>query len=183
MRFRIEQRFAATVDEVLSALTDPQYLEDVTGTLKDLGRPEIERCEVLGATVHLRLRHVFLGSLPSVVTKVVDPRKLSWTEDTVVDLDRRSGSFTMTPIHYPSFFTCKGTWTVTAASGLPPQSAPVALRTVEGTMKVSSPVPFVGGQVERAIVSGLTERLGQEPAAFAKWCAANPEHHERLRRR
>ena len=162
MHFRIEQNFAAPIDDVLAAFTDPSYLATM-GELADLGTPVVEEQTRTPTTVSQRLRFAFSGRLPSAVTRVIDPSRLSWHEHTDVDLPKATGTFRMVPIHYPRFFTCSGGWTLTTVD------ATHTRRAIEGDLKVNSPVPFVGGKVERAIVSGLTDRLAAEPAVFARW--------------
>ena len=164
MRFRIDQVFGASADAVIAALVDPSYLAALGG-LPDLGAPEIRAQTVEGSKVTQELVFRFTGRLPNVVTRVIDPAKLSWTEVDEIDIASRRCAFRMIPLHYPKFFRCDGTWSVTE------NSASSARRVIEGDMKVNSPVPFVGGQVEKAIVSGLRERLAAEPAVFARWHA------------
>ena len=166
MRFRIEQRFDATPGAVCEALVDADYLSTAMGELADISAPSVQEQSRTGAIVRQKLLFRFTGKLPGAVTRVIDPTRLSWIEDTTVDTAARQARFTMTPVHYASFFTCTGTWTV-AADG-----ANAAVRVIDGELKVRSPIPFVGGHVERAIVSGLRERLAGEPAAFARWNAA-----------
>ena len=99
------------------------------------------------------------------MTKVIDPRRLSWVEDTVIDTETWTAQFTITPIHYASFFTCSGQWRLNGSKS-------TTTRVMDGLLKVNSPVPFVGGQVEKAIVSGLRERLADEPQILERWLAA-----------
>ncbi len=165
MRFRIEQQFHAPIGEVGAALTSSQYLGDGMAQLSDIGRPEITTYRVDKGTVTLALEYCFGGKLPSVVTKVIDPRRLSWVEDTVIDTETWTAQFTITPTHYASFFTCSGRWRLD-------ESQSMTTRVMDGLLKVNSPVPFVGGQVEKAIVSGLRERLGDEPQILEGWLAA-----------
>lgn len=167
MRFTIEQSFRASVAGVVRALASPEYLRDGMSQLPDIGVPTIRDQRVAGGVVRTTLVFQFQGSLPTIVTKVIDPAKLSWIEETTIDLDLAKATFLMTPEHYASFFTCQGSWAVTDISG-------GSKRTISGSMKVNSPVPFVGGQVERAIVSGLRERLAVEPPVLEQWLDANP---------
>ncbi len=170
VRLRIEQRFLATPAQVGAALIDPDYLVQALGSLKDVGPPVVESQQRTGDSVRQRVTYRFTGKLPGAVTAVIDPKRLTWTEETTIDTVRRTARFVMTPVHYPNFFTATGTWSLRAD----PRSTaakPVTLRVIEGDLKVRSPVPFVGGQVEKAIVSGLSERLADEPAAFARWFA------------
>ena len=162
MRFVIDQRFGATADEVGGALSSIEYLTTAMGELPDISRPEIRAHRVDGDDVTLNLEYRFAGSLPSIVTRVIDTAKLSWIEDTRVNTSTWTASFTMTPTHYAHFFTCRGSWTLVESKG-------VTLRSIDGVLKVNSPVPFVGGQVEKAIVSGLRERLAKEPPLLEAW--------------
>jgi hypothetical protein len=164
MRFRIEQRFNAPVEELLEALVDPDYLATM-GRLPGVGSPEvISRVETRGS-VNYEMRYSFTGSLPSVVTRVIDPKKLTWVERTTVELRAATATFAMVPDHYESFFRCTGGWELSSDAN----DDAVTVRRIDGQLKVNSPVPLVGGQVERAIVSGLKERLGKEPAGFDRW--------------
>ena len=138
------------------------------GSLKDVGAPVVESQHRTGDSMRQRVVYRFTGKLPGAVTAVIDPKRLTWTEDTTIDTVRGSARFTMTPVHYPNFFTASGTWSL-RADARSTAASPVTLRLIEGELKVRSPVPFVGGQVEKAIVSGLGERLADEPAAFARW--------------
>jgi hypothetical protein len=165
MKFTIEQRFAASADEVGGALSSVDYLTTAMGELPDISRPEIRAHRVDGNEVLLNLEYRFAGSLPSVVARVIDTAKLSWIEDTRINTSTWTATFTMTPTHYAHFFTCRGSWTLVEAKS-------VTLRSVNGVLKVNSPVPFVGGQVEKAIVSGLRERLAKEPALLEDWVSS-----------
>ena len=142
------------------------YLTTAMAELPGIGRPEIRSHRAVRGTTHLELEYRFGGSLPSVARRVIDPSKLSWIEETSIDASRWTAVFTMTPTHYSSFFRCKGTWHLVERPG-------ETTRVIEGELKVNSPVPFVGGQVEKAIVSGLRERLAEEPPLLERWVADN----------
>lgn len=161
MKFTIVQDFVADVDDLCAAFVDESYL-GAMGGLKDLGAPKLISQKRKGKVVTQQLRTSFVGKLPSVALKVIDPERLSWDEFAVIDLGKRTATFEMVPVHYQTYFTCGGTWGVDAAGD-------IARRTIAGTLKVSSPIPFVNSQVERAIVSGLKERLRDEPAVYARW--------------
>jgi Protein of unknown function (DUF2505) len=167
VRFRIEQRFTVPASEVVRALTSEVYLTDGISQLSDIGEPSVIRLDADGPTVSMRLEYCFGGNLPSIVTKFVDGKKLSWFEDSEVDTKENRSTFTITPTHYTSYFRCVGTWQVT-------ETKSGAVRVMEGDMKVTAPIPFVGGQVERAIISGLKERLADEPVIMERWLAENP---------
>jgi hypothetical protein len=166
MRFRIEQKFNANTADVLAALSDPSYLA-MMAELPDLSAPVVEDQQRTTTTVSQRLRFQFAGKLPDVVTRVIDPSRLAWQEFTEIDLTHATATFRMVPVHYQKFFTCTGGWRLTSTN------TTETVRVIDGNLKVNSPVPFVGGKVERAIVSGLEERLQVEPGVFDRWNMAN----------
>ena len=80
MRFRIQQRFDAPVEEVEAVLLDPAFLVRL-GQLPKLGRPELLDQREDGDVVHRRVRFAFAGQLSAAVTAVVDPARLTWVEE------------------------------------------------------------------------------------------------------
>ena len=163
MKFRIEQVFRATPARLVDAFCDASYIASMAA-LADLGAPVLADQRRDGPIVTQRLRYSFHGRLPAAAARVIDPAKLTWHEEAVIDTVRFRCTFAMVPIHYQRFFTCRGSWTLRADGA-------TTRRTIEGDLRVNSPVPFVGGQVERAIVSGLRTRLAGEPKVYDDWQA------------
>jgi hypothetical protein len=159
VRFRIEQRIPASVDEVEGALLDPAFLDEMA-RLPRLGRPELLAHEVDGDIVEREIRYRFAGHLSPAVTAVIDPDRLTWVEESQTDRSTHVTSWVIRPDHYADRLRCSGTFTL-AADG------DATLRAAEGELKVS--FPLVGGRVERAIVSGMEEHAQAEAAALAEW--------------
>ncbi len=168
VKFRIDQVFAADVASVGAALVDADYLAHGMAKLPDIGAPIMESQERTGSSIHQRLLYSFNGSLPAAVTRFVSPSKLAWIEESTIDAAANRATFTMTPVHYQQFFRCSGEWSLTAVDSI---GGPKTLRRIDGNLKVNSPIPFLGGEIERAIVSGLRERLALEPAVLEAWVA------------
>jgi hypothetical protein len=164
MKFTITQEFEASIDDLCAAFVNPEYLAQL-GKLPGIGTPTTEVREVDGDVVRYEMRFSFTGSLPGAVTRVIDTKKLTWLEKTTVNTATAKATFAMVPDHYENFFQCRGSWALSSTR------KGFTTRTITGDLKVNSPVPFVGGQVERAIVSGLRERLAAEPASYAAWAA------------
>jgi hypothetical protein len=162
VRFEIVQRFAASPDAVAAAYANPDFYKTLDG-LQKLSRPEVLSHEVDGDRVTLRLRYQFIGDLSSAVRAVVDPRKLSWVEVSVHDLATRTATFRMDADHYADRFRCAGSYTFedSATGG--------TTRRARGDLSVRA--RLVGHRVERAIVSGLEEHLGQEVPFAERWVA------------
>ncbi|MGH8991452.1 MAG: hypothetical protein ACRDZ7_07990, partial [Acidimicrobiia bacterium] len=79
MRFHLEQTFAACVDAVALAFTEPD-LYAALGALPKLGEPHVLSRTENGDTVNLEVRYRFTGDLSPAARKVLDPAKLSWVE-------------------------------------------------------------------------------------------------------
>lgn len=165
MRFRLEQRVRAPLPAVESALVDPDFL-DRLAHLPRLGRPELLRRDDDGAVVRMEVRYAFAGELSPAVTKVVDPDRLTWVDEGVLDRRTHRSEHRIRPDHYQGRLTC------TYETALR-QEGDTVVRIVEGELRVH--FPFVGGRVERAIVSGIEDHARHEEAALQDWLAERAE--------
>ena len=157
MRFSLDQQLPGTVDAVLAALLDPALLQHL-GALPNLGAPEVLSQERTGDVVVQRVRYAFKGSLSPAVTRVIDPDKVTWIDETTYDLAARRASFHIIPDHYANKLRCAGTHVFTERDG-------TTTRHVDGELNVR--VPLVGRVVERAIVGGLQDHLRAEADLLA----------------
>src|SRR4029079_15359105 len=85
MRFEIVQDLQATPDAVDGALVDPAFLVRMA-ELPKLGSAEVVSQARDGDTVRQDVRYLFQAQLSSAVTRVVDPKRLTWVERSVCDL-------------------------------------------------------------------------------------------------
>ena len=161
MRFQLRQRFSGPADAVNRAYADPALYPALVG-LPKLGGIEVLSHERDGETVRLAIRYAFTGDLPSAVTAVVDPRRLTWVQHSVHDLVRGVTTFRLDPDHYPDRLAASGSATVSAQGD-------GAQRLVAGDLKVRA--PLVAGRVEEAIVSGLDEFFQAEAPAVDRYVA------------
>ena len=155
MRFEIQQFIGGPVEAVARVYTEPRFYERL-GTLPKLGRPEVLDRDEDGSEVRLAVRFRFTGQLSPAVTKVVDPAKLSWVEESVHDLSRHTVAFTMKPDNYADRLRFDG------SSRFEPAGDQRTRRVAQGDVVVR--VPLIGRTVENAIVSGLREHLAAEVA-------------------
>lgn len=162
MRFEVVQRFAAPVDAVARAFAEPG-LYDALAALPKLGAPEVLERSEEGAIVRMRVRYEFTGELAPAARAVLDPSRLTWVDESEHDLARHHVSFRLVADHYADRFRASGTYQFT----VDPDDAARTVRTSAGEVKVKA--PFVGGAVERAIVSGLREHLDDEVAIVDRW--------------
>lgn len=163
MRFTIEQRLEAPLERVEAALVDPAYLERLQ-SLPKLGRPTLVDRREDGDVVHQAVRYAFVGELSAAVRRVVDPQRLTWVEEATVDRTTHVTTWRIVPDHYGHLLRAHGTFL------LEPDGGGATRRVAEGELKVS--VPFVGGKVEQAIVSGLREHAALEQDVLEEWLSA-----------
>ena len=161
MRFALDQDLPGTVEEVLAVLSDPGFVPEL-GALPKVGPPELLEHRVADGTLHQRVRYRFTGALSPAVTRVVDPARLVWVDDTTYDLQAGTATFRIIPEHYANRLRCSGRYRFRTTAG-------GCRRAIEGDLTVS--YPLVGRAVERAILSGLEEHLGAEAELIGRWLA------------
>jgi hypothetical protein len=155
VKFTIDQQVDVDPDRAVAAYANPAFFE---------GRPprenisvlEVARHERQGDRVLMEVHFRFAGTVSSAVRAVVDPKKMSWVTHSEIDLEAHRSDWTIVPDHYPDRLTGRGSYTFSPGAGGPDTTA----MRVEGDLKVH--VPFVGGTVERVIVSGLRKYIAGE---------------------
>ena len=152
MRFEIVQELAATPDEVDGALVDPAFLVRMA-ELPKLGSAEVVTQARDGEVMRQDVRYLFQAELSSAVTRVVDPKKLTWVERSVCDLAAHRTQCEIRPDNYGGMLSGRYDAVIVATDE-------GARRTLTGELKVK--MPFVGGKVERAIVGGLEENAAAQ---------------------
>lgn len=159
MRFEITQRFDEPPLGAISGLTDPSFLSALVAE-GPIGAPSVVDTNVGDNTIVQRVRFKFVGELPSSVTSVVDPDKLSWIEASDWDLETRRATHEIEPDHYPDRLSASYASVIRATAG-------GSERIVTGELKVH--VPLVGGRVEKPIVTGLVDFAAAQAEAFNQW--------------
>ena len=162
MRFEIVQDIAAAPDAVDGALVDPAFLVRMA-ELPKLGSAEVVSQLRDGDTMHQDVRYLFQAELSSAVTRVVDPKKLTWIERSVCDLAAHRSQCEIRPDNYGGLLSGRyDAVIVVAGDG--------ARRTLTGELKVK--MPLVGGKVERAIVGGLEENAAAQTTLIESFLAS-----------
>ena len=165
MRFHLEQNLPGSRDDVVAAFVDPAFYASIA-SLPKLEPPQLLEQEVDGTTVRQRIRYRFTGHVSGAVTRVIDPQKMVWVDESVYDLARHRTEFRIVPDHYGSKLTCGGTAVFEADGGR-------TRRIIDGDLKVH--VPLVNRPVERAIISGLEEHLTGEAQLMGEWLSRGPK--------
>ena len=161
MRFELTQRFAHPPRTVDEAYADPALYPTLVG-LPKLGHIEVLDHHRRGDVARFSIRFAFIGDLPAAVTAVVDPKRLTWVQQSEHHLDQGTTTFRLVPDHYPDRLSASGTVRLSPFDG-------GATRVVAGELKVKA--ALVAGRVEQAIVSGLGEYLEAEAPAVDRYLA------------
>jgi Protein of unknown function (DUF2505) len=172
VRFSVEHRFAAPLHAVEHSMTDPDFFAELRN-LPGVEAPVLLDRRERPGSVELDVRYVFSGDLPSVARRVLGRGELAWVQRSTVDLERHRTDFTIVPEAHADLLTCAGVYLLRAAPPLPAGGAEETARTISGELRVR--VPLLGGRAERAIVSGLVERLDAEAEALRRWLASHTE--------
>jgi Protein of unknown function (DUF2505) len=159
MDFRIDQTIAAPLAAVERALLDRDFI-DSTSVLPKLGAPEVLELNVDGDSARSRVRYRFTAELSHAVTRVIDPKNLTWVDDASWDLRAHHARHRIVPDHYGDRLEASYDVTLSAQDD-------GTRRVVTGVLKVH--VPLVGGKVEHAIVDGLKEHADEEAKLLARW--------------
>lgn len=155
MEFTVTQQFPVEPAEVLALYSDPAFFCSLAPTER-LATPELVASRRDGDTVVIELRHRLTAELPSMVSRFVDPEKLTWVETTTLDMMAGTSTSTMAPDEYPDLLRA-------SASASFGADGTGTVRVVTGSVEV--PVPIFGAKVEHAIVEGLEAYLHAERAA------------------
>jgi Protein of unknown function (DUF2505) len=162
MDFTLHQEIPAPVDAVEAALVNSEFLARMA-ELPKLGSAEVVSNERDGDTVNLRVRYLFQADLSAAVTRVVDPEKLTWIEDSTIDLSAHATACVIRPDNYANLL--EGSYSALIAS-----TGSGSVRTVTGKIKVR--VPLLGGKVEKAIIGGLEENAGAQTTILTEFLRA-----------
>jgi hypothetical protein len=159
VRFELTQELPGSIGAVFGALLDPSFVASL-GALPNMAPPEVIDQRAEGDRVVQRTRYRFTGSLSSAVTRVIDPHKLTWVDETTYDVAAKRATFRILPDHYADKLRCAGTYEFTDRGA-------ATVRRIDGDLAVR--FPLLGKLVERAIVSGLEDHLRAEAQQLEVW--------------
>jgi hypothetical protein len=159
--FEIRQDIAAPLTDVEAKLLDAAFIE-ATGSLAPLADCRLLSAEGDGSRWRLEIHRRFAANLPSAVTAIVDPRRLTWTEEVDVDLQHHVASHRIVPHHYGDLL--EGSFRIMSRA-----VGDTTERTAKGQVRVR--VLFGARTVERAIVSGLSDYAAAEARLLSTWTA------------
>ncbi len=159
MHFSIDQSIGRPLDEVEELLFDERFV-GATSALPRVGSCSLVSEKRSGDTISARLHRRFDAPLNAAVRRAIDPSKLTWTEEIEYNTSKHRGRHRIVPDNYADRVSSE------YSTALAPSTAGTR-RVTSGTMKVRA--RFVGGQIEKAIVSGLEEYSAAEAHLLTEW--------------
>jgi hypothetical protein len=163
VRFSVEQSIAAPRDAVEAAFVDPDFYAAL-GELSAIRPPEVLERRVEGPDdnlVHLRVQYAFSGNLSGPARAVLDPSRLTWADHSTFDRSAHRMDFEIVPDHYGDRLQCRGWYQFERAGDR------ATRQLMGGDLRVRYPV--VGALVERAIIAGMRQHLGEEARILERW--------------
>jgi hypothetical protein len=160
VRFEVEHHFDAPLDVIEAASLDSAFYERLV--LPGVTTPRVLERREDGNVVHLRVRYEFTGELPSVARTVLGTSRLQWVNASVADRATHHTEFQVIPDVHAERLACRGTIQLTGDRDH---------TTRHFTVDLKVKVPLLAGRAERAISSGLIERLDVEAKALAAFVA------------
>lgn len=161
MDFTLRQEIPAPIDAVEAALVDDDFPARMA-ELPKLGSADVLLNERDGDTVKLQVRYLFQADLSASVTRFVDPKDLTWVEDSTVDVAQHHTACEIKPDNYANLLS--GSYEARISA-----SGTGCVRTVKGTIKVH--VPLLGGKAEKAIIGGLSENADAQTTLITEFVA------------
>lgn len=159
---RSQHDFAAPVDAVIAAMSDPGYHAALE--LPDVAPPELLRHEVDGARTIVEVRFEFAGTLDPIARRVVGNDRIAWVQTITLDPIARRAELVIRPDVRNVKVTCRGTFTFLE------HATDHSRRNLVGELKVH--VPLIGGRAEAAIAPGIRRRLDLEAEGLARRLAS-----------
>jgi hypothetical protein len=167
VRFSVEQSIAAPREAVEAAFLDPRFYAAL-GALSAIRPPEVLERRVEGPDgnlVHLRVQYAFAGNLSGPARAVLDPDRLTWIDSSTFDRAAHRIEFAIVPDHYADRLQCEGWYQ------FEPDGEHTTRQLMGGDLRVRYPV--VGGLVERGIIVGMRQHLGEEARILERWLRDN----------
>jgi hypothetical protein len=169
VKFQIDDRFDATLDEIERLLDDPGLHQRLAEAMP--GIETIEPLERIDEPGRIRRRVQYTpnteGKIPAFGRQVVKPSMLRWIEESTYDKAAHRYDYRILPNLPASWrdrFESHGRYQLTATGAQ-------VLRRIEGEIVVH--VPLLGRTVEKLLVREVTENFRAEFAAMSALLRAN----------
>ena len=163
MKVVVDQPIAASADEAQAAFLDPAFYANLA-QLEVISAPEVRSISVGATTAHSVLIYRFTGQLNGVARSILDPAKLTWSQETEVDLASRRTTVRMVPDHYERLLSFGG-WYELRNKG-----DGGCTQHFEADLRVH--LPLLGPLAERAIGGNVRDNIAITAKLLERYVAA-----------
>jgi len=146
----VDQPIAATPEEAQAAFLDPAFYENL-GQLEGISAPEVRSLSVSEGRARAVLGYRFSGQLNGVARSMLDPAKLTWAQETEVDLANRHTEVRMVPDNYAGLLSFSGWYELRGTED------GQCCQHFEADLRVH--VPLLGGLAEHAIAGSIRQNI------------------------
>jgi hypothetical protein len=163
MKIRVDQPIDATVEEAQAAFLDPAFYRSL-GELEGISAPEVRSFSSGPQRASSVLGYRFSGNLNGVAKTILDPSKLTWAQETEVDLATRRSEVRMVPDNYGRLLSFSGWYELRSTDD------GRCIQHFEADLRVN--MPLVGPLAERAIVGSIYQNIAETAHLVERFVAA-----------
>lgn len=165
MRVVIDQQIMASAQEAQQALLDRDFYAAL-GELEGISAPEVRTISVSpdAGTATVVIGYRFDGQLNGTARNILVPAKLTWVQETHVDINSRRSSLRMLPDNYQKLLTFSGWYE------LRDQTGNDCAQHLEADLRVH--VPFVGPLAEKALCGSIRQNIATTAELIGNFVAS-----------
>jgi hypothetical protein len=161
----VDQPIAASAEDAQSAFLDPDFYASL-GELPDISAPEVRSFSAGPVTARIELGYRFAGELNGPAKAILDPKKLTWSQVTEVDLASRRSTVRMVPDNYAGLLSFEGWYE------LHDVGENACSQHFEADLRAH--IPLLGPLAERAIAGSIRQNLADTARLIERFVAAHP---------
>jgi hypothetical protein len=164
VKISVDQPIAATPEEAQAAFLDPAFYESL-GELEGISAPQVRSFSSGPDHARIALGYRFSGDLNGPARALLDPAKLTWVQETDVDLASGRSEVRMVPDNYGGLLSFDGWYE------LLPDGNGRCRQHLEADLRVH--IPLLGGLAERTIAESLRQNLAGMAQLLERYITAH----------
>jgi hypothetical protein len=161
----LDQPIAASAEYAQSAFLDADFYRSL-GELPDISAPEVRSFSAGPDIARIELGYRFAGELNGPAKAILDPKKLTWSQVTEVDLATRRSTVKMVPDNYGGLLSFQGWYE------LHDVGEHQCRQHFEADLRVH--IPLLGALAERAIAGSIRQNVADTAHLIERYVAAHP---------
>ncbi|MGD0811198.1 MAG: DUF2505 family protein [Acidimicrobiales bacterium] len=161
----LDQPIDVSAEDAQSAFLDPNFYQSL-GELPDISAPEVRSFSAGPDSARIELGYRFAGELNGPAKVILDPKKLTWSQVTEVDLATRRSTVRMIPDNYAGLLSFEGWYELHDAG------EHKCRQHFEADLRAH--IPLLGPLAERAIAGSIRQNLADTAHLIERFVAGHP---------